>query len=155
MASSADRFVAAARDRGLIVDVQRWPEGTRTARDAARAVGCDVGQIVKSLVMMADGGPLVVLTSGANQVDVARVALLIGAAAVRKATADEARAATGYSIGGTPPLGFPEPLTVLMDADLFAYSQVWAAAGTPQTVFSAPPEALRAAAGARRAVVAR
>ena len=149
--SAVDRFLAAARERGLFVDVARFPQGTRTAPDAARAVGCEVGQIVKSLVFMADDRPVLALTSGANRADVAKLADLLEAAEVRRATADEARAATGFAIGGTPPFGFPQAVRVLMDRDLLAYEEVWAAAGTPDSVFPIAPERLREAAAAEAA----
>ena len=148
MSRSVDRFVAAARERGLEIEVRRFPEGTKTAPDAARAVGCEVAQIVKSLVFMADGRPLLALTSGANRADVAKLAAATGANEVRRADADQARAATGFAIGGTPPFGFPGPVRVLMDRDLLAFDEVWAAAGTPDAVFPIGPERLREAAGA-------
>src|SRR5919201_282096 len=109
-----DRFEAAARERGLDVEIRRFPQGTRTAPDAARAVGCEVGQIVKSLVFVADGAPLLALTSGSNRADVAKLAAALGAAEVRRADAEEARRATGFAMGGTPPFGFPAPVRVLM-----------------------------------------
>jgi prolyl-tRNA editing enzyme YbaK/EbsC (Cys-tRNA(Pro) deacylase) len=146
--SAVDRFLDAARERGLSAEVARFPQGTKTAPDAARAVGCEVGQIVKSLVFVADGRPILALTSGANRADVAKLASILGVSEVRRATADEAREATGFSIGGTPPFGFPSPVRVLMDRDLLGYEQVWAAAGTPDSVFPIAPEALREAAGA-------
>jgi prolyl-tRNA editing enzyme YbaK/EbsC (Cys-tRNA(Pro) deacylase) len=134
----------AARGAGLEPEVRRFPEGTKTAESAARAVGCEIGQIVKSLVFMADGGPLLALTSGANRADPQRLAWLVGAAAVRRADPEEARAATGFAIGGTPPFGHPCPVTVLMDRDLLGYDRLWAAAGTPDAVFPiAPAELLR------------
>lgn len=142
---AVDRFLTAARARGLDPDIHHWPEGTRTARDAAAAVGCEVGQIVKSLVFVADGQAVVVLTSGSNRVDTAKVAANLGAGEVRKADAEEARAATGFTIGGTPPLGYPAPLRVLVDPDLLAYEVVWAAAGTPDTTFPVDPHTLREA----------
>ena len=148
MNKAADRFERAANERGLRLEIRRFPEGTRTAPDAARAVGCEVGQIVKSLVFMADGKPLLALTSGANRADTAKLAALLGAREVRRATADEARAATGFAIGGTPPFGFPGPVRVLMDQDLVGYDEIWAAAGTPDSVFRITPAGLREAAGA-------
>ena len=148
MSAAVDRFERAARERGLRIDVERFPAGTKTALDAARAVGCEVGQIVKSLVFVADGEPLLALTSGANRADVGKLADLAGAREVRRADADEARAATGFAIGGTPPFGFPRPIRVLMDRDLLAYEEVWAAAGTPDSVFRIAPGELRDAAGA-------
>ena len=148
MAKGVDRFVAAANTAGLAVEVRRFPFGTRTAPDAARAVGCDVGQIVKSLVFMADGIPFIALTSGANRADPVRLAEAVGADDVRRATPEEAREATGFAIGGTPPFGHPRPLRVLMDADLAGYEVLWAAAGAPDAVFPISPDDLRAATGA-------
>ena len=148
MSKAVDRFEGAAHDRGLHLEIRRFPEGTKTAPDAARAVGCEVGQIVKSLVFMADGEPVLALTSGANRADTTKLAALLGTAEVRRATADEARAATGFAIGGTPPFGFPGPVRVLMDRDLLGYDEIWAAAGTPDSVFRIIPSELREAAKA-------
>ncbi len=148
------RVVAAAADAGLAISVSRFPESTRTAADAARAVGCEVAQIVKSLVFMADGSPIVALLSGADRLDTARLAGVLGATQVRRATGDEARAATGFAIGGVPPLGHAQPLTVLMDRRLLTHAVVWAAAGLPDAVFSVPPADLQLAAGARVADLA-
>jgi prolyl-tRNA editing enzyme YbaK/EbsC (Cys-tRNA(Pro) deacylase) len=148
------RVVAAASAAGLDVTVERFPEGTRTAADAARAVGCDVGQIVKSLVFVADDEPILVLAAGSNRVDVARVRDELGVRDVRRATGDEARDATGFAIGGVPPFGHARPLTVLLDRDLLGHERVWAAAGLPDAVFPIAPDALATASGARVADVA-
>jgi prolyl-tRNA editing enzyme YbaK/EbsC (Cys-tRNA(Pro) deacylase) len=148
------RVVEAARGAGLEIAVRRFPEGTRTAADAARAVGCDVAQIVKSLVFVADGDAVIALVSGADRLDPARLAAAVGAATVRRADGDEARAATGFPIGGVPPLGHARRLTVLMDEHLLAHDEVWAAAGLPDAVFPAEPAALGRAAGARTARLA-
>jgi prolyl-tRNA editing enzyme YbaK/EbsC (Cys-tRNA(Pro) deacylase) len=148
------RVIAAAASAGLPIEVQRFPEGTRTAEDAARAVGCDVAQIVKSLVFVADGVPVIALLSGADRLDPSRLAAATGASVVRRADGDEVRAATGFAIGGVPPLGHARALTVLMDQRLLAYDMVWAAAGLPDAVFKASPRALQAAAGARVAALA-
>jgi prolyl-tRNA editing enzyme YbaK/EbsC (Cys-tRNA(Pro) deacylase) len=134
MASGVERFLDEARARGLDVEVQEFPQGTRTAGDAAAAIGCDVAQIVKSLVFIADGQPLLVLTSGANRVNERALGRNLGST-LRKATADEVRDATGYAIGGTPPFGHRQELRVICDTDLTAHEEVWAAAGTPSTVF--------------------
>lgn len=142
------RVVAAAAAAGLAISVSRYPAGTRTAADAARAVGCEVGQIVKSLVFMADGRPVVALVSGADRLDPALLASELGATEVRRATGDEARAATGYAIGGVPPLGHATTLTVVMDRALLSHPAVWAAAGLPDAVFSVDPAALARAAAA-------
>ena len=150
----AAAVVQAGRLAGLDLAVCEFPDGTRTAADAARAVGCDVGQIVKSLVFVADATPVLVLTSGGNRVDEAKVARLAGAAAVRKADAEEARTATGYAIGGTPPFGHPSRLRVLVDQDLTGFELVWAAAGTPRHVFPITPAALLRASGGQVADMA-
>jgi prolyl-tRNA editing enzyme YbaK/EbsC (Cys-tRNA(Pro) deacylase) len=144
---AAGRFSEAALALGIDHDVRRFPEGTRTAEDAARAIGCDVAQIVKSLVFMADDEPVLALTSGRNRVDLDRISVLCAASATRKATADEVRGATGYAIGGTPPFGHPEPLRCFVDPDLLGFDLVWAAAGTPDGVFALSPDDLVRASG--------
>jgi prolyl-tRNA editing enzyme YbaK/EbsC (Cys-tRNA(Pro) deacylase) len=146
--------VAAASQAGLAIEVRRFPEGTRTAADAAAAIGCSVAQIVKSLVFMADGRAVVALLSGVDRLDTARLASTLGAASVRRATGDEARAATGFAIGGVPPLGHAQPLPVLMDRGLIEHEIVWAAAGLPDAVFSAAPGQLQSAAAAELADLA-
>ena len=143
------RVVEAARAGGLEITVRRFPAGTRTAHDAATAIGCSVGQIVKSLVFVAEGQPLVALVSGASVVDVERLAVAVGARQVRRATGSEARAATGFAIGGIPPFGHATELTVVMDAGLAAHDVVWAAAGLPDAVFETTPAQLTAAGRAR------
>src|SRR3989337_1334730 len=110
--TSAQRVVEAARAAGLEIEVREFPEGTRTAEDAARAIGVGVGQIVKSLVFTADGHPVLCLVSRLNRVDGARLAVLPGAATVRRAGADEVERATGFAIGGVPPFGHAHPLPV-------------------------------------------
>ena len=149
MASDAtERFRERARDLGLDLEVHEFPAGTRTAADAAEAIGCDVGQIVKSLVFIADDGPVLALTSGANRVDEEALAAALGATAVRKADAQEVRDATGYAIGGTPPFGHDAPIRIVCDDDLLRYEQVWAAAGTASSVFPLDTETLLASTGA-------
>ena len=122
-------------------EVRQFPAGTRTAEDAARAIGCGLGQIVKSLVFTSGGQPLVALVSGSNRLDVARLSALTGAP-VAKADANTARAATGYAIGGVPPFGHVEALPVYVDRDLLSYRLVWAAAGRPDSVFGIAPDRL-------------
>jgi Cys-tRNA(Pro) deacylase len=148
------RVTAAAAAAGLELRVQRFATETRTAADAASAVGCDVGQIVKSLVFVADGTPVLALVSGAHQLDTARLAAELGAAEVRRATGDEARQATGYAIGGVPPLGHATALPVLIDRHLLGHDVVWAAAGLPDAVFPVDPRRLASAVGAREADLA-
>lgn len=146
--NAIERFERAARAKGLSFEVMRFQEGTRTAADAARAVACEVGQIVKSLVFLADGEPFLALTAGSNRADPSRLAAILGAEDVRTATAEEAREATGFAIGGTPPFGHPRALTVLVDRDLMEHRDVWAAAGTPDAVFRlSPDDLLRASRG--------
>ena len=124
------------------VTVRSFPAGTRTAIDAARAVGCELGQIVKSLVFTAGGRPVVVLVSGANRLDEQKLSAVAGPP-VGKADAEVARAATGYAIGGVPPFGHATEVPVFMDRDLLGYATVWAAAGRPDSVFEIDPERLR------------
>ena len=137
-----NRFEAwlAASDTGIVV--KEFPQGTRTAVDAARALGCDLGQIVKSLVFVVGGKPVVALVSGANRLDERRLSAVAGEP-VLKADAETARSATGYAIGGVPPFGHATEVPVFMDRDLLAYSVVWAAAGRPDSVFEIAPERLR------------
>jgi prolyl-tRNA editing enzyme YbaK/EbsC (Cys-tRNA(Pro) deacylase) len=149
MASGVERFLERASDLGLELEVREFPAGTRTAADAAAAIGCDVAQIVKSLVFVAADRPVLILTSGANRVDETKLADHLGTARVRKADADEVRAATGYAIGGTPPFGHDTELAIWCDRDLTTYQQVWAAAGSPTTVFPIAPEILLRTTGAQ------
>lgn len=136
------RVVAAGRDLGMEVDPVIFPAGTRTALDAARAVGCDVAQIVKSLVFSGDDGPVLLLVSGANRADLGKAAEALGLSRLDKADAEAARAATGYSIGATPPFGLATEMAILVDEDLLAHEVVWAAAGRPDSVFQVSPSKL-------------
>jgi prolyl-tRNA editing enzyme YbaK/EbsC (Cys-tRNA(Pro) deacylase) len=155
VSGAIDRFTEAARAVGIRPDVHRFPEGTKTAQDAADAIGCRVAQIVKSLVFMADDRPVMAFTSGANRVDEAKLAALVGAADVRRATPEEARAATGFAVGGTPPFGHPARLTCVVDHDLLIWDEIWAAAGTPDSVFPlAPADLLRVTGAAPSAFAA-
>lgn len=123
-------------------------QSTRTAQEAADAVRCAIGQIVKSLVFVADDRPLIALVSGENRVDLGKLERLLGTS-VRRATADEAKEATGYAIGGVPPLGYATEMSVLVDETLLKYEQVWAAAGHPHSVFPVEPAELVRACGGR------
>jgi Cys-tRNA(Pro) deacylase len=154
MARADDRVAAAAAAVGLQIAVRRFPEGTRTAQDAARAVGCDVAQIVKSLVFEADGKPIIALISGADRLDPSRLASALGAERVERPDGDAVRAATGYAIGGVPPIGHVRPVPILMDRRLLRHAVVWAAAGLPDAVFSVEPHDLLRASGARVADLA-
>jgi prolyl-tRNA editing enzyme YbaK/EbsC (Cys-tRNA(Pro) deacylase) len=142
MSGGLERFTEAARALGLQPEVRRFPEGTKTAVDAANAIGCDVGQIVKSLVFMAGEEPVLALTSGANRVDEGKLAAAAGAGSARRATPEEARTATGFAVGGTPPFGHVGSVTTFCDRGLMSYERVWAAAGTPDSVFPIGPEEL-------------
>jgi prolyl-tRNA editing enzyme YbaK/EbsC (Cys-tRNA(Pro) deacylase) len=146
------RVVAAAARKGIALDVRVFGESTHTAADAAAAIGCDVAQIVKSLVFVAADGarlePILCLVSGSNRVDLARLAEATGRSDVRRATAREANELTGFTIGGIPPFGHPRPVRVVMDPDLERYPIVWAAAGTPTAVFGLAPGVLRTVASA-------
>ena len=154
MHANIARVVAAAHDAGLEISIERFPEGTRTASDAARAVGCEVAQIVKSLVFMADGRAVLALVSGSNRVDLDKLATAIGADAARRAEGDEARAASGFAIGGVPPFGHVHPMTVVVDRDLLGHERVWAAAGLPDAVFVIQPQDLVRVSGGRAADLA-
>ncbi len=144
---ASERVRAALAARGLSVEIVEFSQSTRTAEEAARAVGVTVGQIVKSLVFVADGRPVLVLASGLNRVDLGKVARLAGAARAEKATAEMTRTATGFSIGGVPPVGHPTPLPVLVDETLLRYEVVYAAAGTPHAVFAIAPRDLERVTG--------
>lgn len=150
MADAArDRFLAIARDLGVEPDIRTFPDGTRTAADAAAAVGCDVEAIVKSLLFVADDDPVLALTSGTHRVDEARLAAHLGATTVRKATADEVREVTGFAIGGTHPFAARTAgIRCLVDPHLLALDEVWAAAGTPMDVWPLDPALLVDVAGA-------
>ena len=135
MHPTAARVQERLHARGLDVSVQMLPDSARTAAEAAVAVGCDVGQIVKSLVFMRDGRPVMVLCAGDRRVAAERLGL-------RAANADQARAATGFSIGGIPPIGHDQPLETLIDESLRRFATVWCAAGTPHAVFEADIDVL-------------
>ena len=151
---SEEKVAAAARELGLDVEVRAFPEGTRTAADAAAAIGCDVAQIVKSLVFVVDDEPVLALVGGADQLDPVKLAAVAGGDGdVRRASADQVRAATGFAVGGVPPFGHARPLRCFVDDALLIHDVVWAAAGTPTHVFSAAPAALAAAAGAEVATL--
>jgi prolyl-tRNA editing enzyme YbaK/EbsC (Cys-tRNA(Pro) deacylase) len=148
-----DRFRQASASSGFVPAVRRFPQGTKTAGDAAEAIGCEVGQIVKSLIFVADGRAVLVLTSGANRVDEAKLASRMGADVVRRATPEEARDATGFAVGGTPPFGHPNEVRTFIDPELLRHDVVWAAAGTPDSVFPITPQELLGTSGAQVADV--
>ena len=141
------RVVAAARERGLDITTRRFPEGTKTAQDAANAIGVSVGQIVKSLVFGVDGEIVMAYVSGANQLDEKKLALAAGGTKCSRVDADAVREATGYPIGGVPPFGHTTQLRIFIDPDLLQYDEVWAAAGTWNDVFGIEPHKLVEASG--------
>jgi prolyl-tRNA editing enzyme YbaK/EbsC (Cys-tRNA(Pro) deacylase) len=144
----------ALRALGLPAEVRELDDSTRTAPEAAAAVGCELGAIVKSLVFRgaSSGEPVLVLVSGDNRADEARVEAEVGEA-VGRADADWVREVTGYAIGGIPPVGHPSPVRTVVDEDLLRFDEVWAAAGTPRAVFPVAPRALAEAAGGTLAAV--
>ena len=139
---NARRVADAARDLGLDIEVRTFPEGTKTAADAAAAIGVAVGQIVKSLIFAVDGEVVLAYVSGANQLDEKKLAAAAGGRKAKRVDADVVREATGYPIGGVPPIGLATPLRVFVDEDLLAFATVWAAAGTWNDVFALSPDDL-------------
>ncbi len=137
MNPATERVITAVQKLGLEIEVTEFDESTRTAVDAANAIGCDVAQIVKSLCFTVQGKPVMALVSGANQLDVKKLAahFNVGKKQVKRADADTVRQATSFAIGGVAPYGHPQSLPLLIDADLLTFDIVWAAAGTPNTVF--------------------
>ena len=142
------RVVAAATALGLQITPRRFPEGTKTAADAAAAIGVEVGQIVKSLVFAVDGEVVMAYVSGSNQLDEKKLARAAGGAKSRRVDADVVREATGFPIGGVPPFGHATALRIFIDVVLLGYGEVWAAAGTWNDVFAIAPEELPVAVGA-------
>ena len=143
MSPNACRVQEVLDGLGLKQRVREMDQTTRSAEDAARAVGCEVGQIAKSLVFKGATSQqaILVITSGANRVNETGLARLIGEP-VLKANADFVRAKAGYAIGGVPPVGHPHPLAVFIDEDLMKYPCIWAAAGSPKAVFHLSPQEL-------------
>ena len=146
------RVLEAAAKRGVTIEIVTFDESTHTAQEAADAIGVELGQIVKSLVFMApldpalgddaEMEPIIALVRGSDRVDIARLASVSGRSRLRRATAKEASSSTGYVIGGIPPFAHRERITVVMDPGLDGYEEVWAAAGTPTTVFAIAPGTL-------------
>jgi Cys-tRNA(Pro) deacylase len=141
------RVVEAAREAGLEIEVRKFPEGTKTAQDAATAIGVVVGQIVKSLVFGVDDEIVMALVSGSNQLDEKKLAAAAGGAKCSRVDADAVRAATGFPIGGVPPLGLATQMRIFIDPDLLQYEEVWAAAGTWNDNFAVEPKMLVEATG--------
>jgi prolyl-tRNA editing enzyme YbaK/EbsC (Cys-tRNA(Pro) deacylase) len=148
------RFLKSAQRVGLSLDIHHFPEGTRTSADAAAAVGCRLSAIAKSLVFIADEEPVVAILSGDHRLDPNKLAAAAGASRARRASLEEARAATGYAAGGTPAFGYPRPLAVFVDNGLGRHQEVWSAAGTPTTVYPIQLAELVRAAGAQMADLA-
>lgn len=146
MKASVRRVVEALRAAGLTSEIRETPASTRTAEEAAAAIGTTVPRIVKSLVFLADGTPILALVSGSNRLDTDRLGAALGQS-IARADAATVRAATGFAIGGVPPLGHLTALQVLIDRDLLQYDEVWAAAGTPHAVFPIAPGQLVTATG--------
>jgi len=143
LSASAQRFQDALKGLGFSLQVVELPDSTRTAMEAAQAVGCQLGQIVKSLVFKGKHSerPILVIASGPNRVNERAIEALIGEP-LGKADADFVRQRTGFSIGGVPPVGHSEPLQTFIDQDLLAFDEIWAAAGTPNAVFRLTPHDL-------------
>jgi Cys-tRNA(Pro) deacylase len=148
------RVRAYAAARGVLIEIRRFPASTRTAQDAAREIGVSVGEIVKSLVFVADDRPLVVLCCGDRRVSEERLSAAAGATAVRRTTADEAKRFTGYAIGGVPPFAHETPCETLIDVEMSRFEKVWAAAGLPDAVFEIAVADLRRLAEAKTARIA-
>jgi prolyl-tRNA editing enzyme YbaK/EbsC (Cys-tRNA(Pro) deacylase) len=142
------RVQAAARELGLDIQPRRFPDGTKTAADAAAAIGVEVGQIVKSLIFAVDGEVVLAYVSGANQLDERKLAAAAGGAKAKRVDADVVREATGFPIGGVPPFGHARQLRAFVDPELLRYDEVWAAAGTWHDVFPLTPTDLVRASGA-------
>lgn len=149
MPTGPERVQEALDKHNLNIKVMRLPDSTRTAPEAAKAAGTEVGAIVKSLLFLADGNPLLVMCSGDRRVDTSRVASLVGASEVKMAPAEEVRRITGYAIGGVPPLGHALPVDILMDNALFRYGTVYAAAGAHDAIFPIDPDTLARVTSAR------
>lgn len=143
------RVIDAGRTLGVDVVPRSYPQGAKTAQDAADAIGVGVGQIVKSLVFGVESGDpgaelelVMAYVSGSNQLDEERLAAAAGAATCTRVDADAVRSATGYPIGGVPPFGHDHPMRIFIDPDLLQYDEVWAAAGTWNDVFGIAPDLL-------------
>ena len=141
------RVIEAAAALGLDITPRTFPDGTRTAQEAADAIGVQVGQIVKSLIFAVDGEVVLAYVSGANQLDESKLALAAGGAMCQRVDADVVRSTTGFPIGGVPPFGHTTALRVFIDPDLLLYDEVWAAAGTWHDVFGIEPYKLVEASG--------
>ena len=144
---NVERVVAAGRELGLEIEPRSFPEGTRTAQEAADAIGVELGQIVKSLIFGVDGEVVLAYVSGANRLDEKLLAAAAGGSRCERVDADAVRKATGFPIGGVPPFGHTTQLRVFIDPDLLQFDEVWAAAGTWNDVFGIEPHKLVEASG--------
>ena len=144
MHPSIQKVTNAAQELGLVIEIKEFAQTTRTAQEAADTIGCELGQIVKSLCFTVNDEPIMALLSGTNQLDERKLATLLGVGPkkVKRASADAVKAATGFSIGGVPPFGHLTPMTIFVDEDLLQFEEVWAAAGTPFAVFAIAPDDL-------------
>jgi Cys-tRNA(Pro) deacylase len=141
MADAVERFTDAAAALGFVAEVLTMDQSTHTAAEAAAAIGCEVGAIVKSLVLLGDGEPMIALVSGTNRVDTALLGRELGLT-IAMSDAKTVKEATGYSIGGVPPFGHVRTLRTVIDVDLVRYERVWAAAGSATAVFGIDPDSL-------------
>ena len=146
---TSQRVIAAGERLGVVVNMHHFSEGTKTSQDAANAIGCELSAIAKSIVLTIDDlEQVVVFASGDTRIDLVRLATAAGATSARRATLEEARSATGFAAGGTPPFGYPGPVRVFADRALQRHDLVWSAGGTPTTVFPIRLEDLVRAANA-------
>lgn len=150
LSRSAQRVQQALEAAGASLQVVEMPASTRTAQEAAEAVGCEVANIAKSLIFTGktSGEPVLVIASGANRVDTGTIEKAVGEK-VRMAKPEFVRERTGYAIGGVPPLGHATPIPTLIDADLMAMKRIWAAAGTPHALFELTPDLLERITGGK------
>ena len=144
---NVERVVAAGRELGLEIEPRSFPEGTRTAQEAADAIGVELGQIVKSLIFGVDGEVVLAYVSGSNRLDEKLLAAAAGGSRCERVDADAVRKATGFPIGGVPPFGHSTQLRIFIDPDLLQFEEVWAAAGTWNDVFGIEPHKLVEASG--------
>jgi len=145
--ANVQRVIDAAALLGLDIEPRTFPDGTRTAQEAADAIGVELGQIVKSLIFGVDGEVVLAYVSGSNQLDESKLAVAAGGAMCQRVDAEVVRSMTGFPIGGVPPFGHTTPLRIFIDPDLLQYDEVWAAAGTWHDVFGIDPQKLVEASG--------
>ncbi len=145
--ANVQRVIEAAALLGLDIEPRTFPDGTRTAQEAADAIGVELGQIVKSLIFGVDGEVVLAYVSGSNQLDESKLAVAAGGAMCQRVDAEVVRSTTGFPIGGVPPFGHLTPLRIFIDPDLLQYDEVWAAAGTWHDVFGIEPQKLVGASG--------